>query len=279
MNSSSKNQNKIHNYFYKIVSLIDGGYYYGIHSTNNLNDGYFAGGNRITNALKKYGRKNFVREIIADYPTRKEASDHEKSIVTEELVADRNCYNLRTGGDNEFIIKFNDACREERSKMYTGENNPFYGKTHTDETKQKLSIASSGNKNRLGAVLSNETKMRLSIAHTQYQNSKTKIQLPVGVYYISDVVTDQQCYRFCPNCKCQITHTSRSYAIHSNNSKRWCLKCRANDNKKTVWLMNTDTHEINTKREFRCKLDISECIINKMIDAGKFVIYQKCNDD
>lgn len=83
-------------------------------------------GSVIKKAIEKYGKENFVKEIIADYPTRKEASDHERSIVTFEVIIDKNCYNMRTGGDN---------------------NNPG---RHTDETKQKIGLV------RLGKPMSTE---------------------------------------------------------------------------------------------------------------------------
>jgi hypothetical protein len=52
---------KTHNYFYKITKLVNGKYYYGIHSTNKLEDGYTGSGNAIKSAIKKYGRKNFTK--------------------------------------------------------------------------------------------------------------------------------------------------------------------------------------------------------------------------
>lgn len=111
-------EEKKHNYFYKITNLINGKYYYGIHSTNNLNDGYMGSGTTLLKAIKKHGWEHFDKEIIADYPTRKEASDHEKRVVTKELIELDECYNLRTGGDNEY--------------------------THSEETKKKISDNATG---------------------------------------------------------------------------------------------------------------------------------------
>lgn len=93
---------KKHNYFYKIINLVNNKYYYGIRSTdkNPVEDNYMGSGIAIEKAISKYGKENFKKEIIADYPTRKEASDHEEEVVTIDLVNVDECYNLRTGGGN-----------------------------------------------------------------------------------------------------------------------------------------------------------------------------------
>lgn len=151
------NIEKKHNYFYKTTNLVNGKYYYGIHSTNNLNDGYMGSGNSLTAAIKKYGKDNFVKEIIADYPTRKEASDHEKLIVTIELIKLNECYNLRTGGDNEFITPMELEIRKNINKIIS---NSKIGIPRTEETKQKLRTANTGRKH------SQETIKKLKIANT-----------------------------------------------------------------------------------------------------------------
>jgi hypothetical protein len=50
---------KKYNYFYKITNNINNHFYYGIHSTDNINDGYMGSGRRLNRALKKYGIANF----------------------------------------------------------------------------------------------------------------------------------------------------------------------------------------------------------------------------
>jgi len=157
LNYQNKEQNeKKHNYFYKITNLINGKFYYGVHSTNKEKYDYYMGGGRlITAAIKKHGKKNFKKEIIADYPTRKEASDHEKLIVTMDLVLDENCYNLRTGGDAEYLvtdehrINIGNSSRGRYWSEEIKEKKRLWalGRSHSDETKQHISNLRKGSKN------------------------------------------------------------------------------------------------------------------------------------
>lgn len=89
--------NKYH-YFYKITNNINGHYYYGVHNTNNLGDGYMGSGLKLQDAFDKYGIENFSKEIIKMFDTTKEAFEYENQIVTEELVNSKECYNIACGG-------------------------------------------------------------------------------------------------------------------------------------------------------------------------------------
>lgn len=88
-----------YHYFYKITNTINNHFYYGIHSTNDLNDGYMGSGSRLKIAIKKYGIENFSKEIIKFFDNREELAQYEAEIVTESLVYDPNCYNMVVGGD------------------------------------------------------------------------------------------------------------------------------------------------------------------------------------
>lgn len=89
---------KTHHYIYWIENLINGKYYIGIHSTNNLFDGYIGSGKIILQAYDKYGTENFDMTIIQKFNTRLELSLAEKVLITEDVVNDPKCYNIRLGG-------------------------------------------------------------------------------------------------------------------------------------------------------------------------------------
>jgi len=163
MSQQKQEQNeKKHNYFYKITNLINGKFYYGIHSTNNLNDGYMGGGTLLRYAQKKYGIENFIKEIIADYPTRKEASDREKQVVTQELIEMEECYNIKSGGDRTDTVS--GETRKKQSERMSGENHPNWGKKLSKETCEKISKA------RKGKTVSVETRQLISENTTGEKN-------------------------------------------------------------------------------------------------------------
>lgn len=100
---------------YKTTNLINGRFYIGMHSTNKLNDNYLGSGWVLKDAINKYGRENFKKEILYIYNTRKEALTKEAEIVNETFIKDNNNYNLILGG-NGVIDQY-------------GERNHQWGKT------------------------------------------------------------------------------------------------------------------------------------------------------
>jgi len=101
-----------YNYFYRITNTINGHFYYGIHSTDDLNDGYMGSGTRLKEAYKKYGIEHFKKEIIKQCKSRKEAYELESYVVTEALIKDNNCYNIILGGEQfntEYLVAVKDT--------------------------------------------------------------------------------------------------------------------------------------------------------------------------
>lgn len=86
-------------YVYKITNLLNCKIYIGIHSSlNPEKDGYMGSGKLIKNAIKKYGKNNFKKEILITLDCRNAAIEYERLIVNEEFVKNENSYNLIIGG-------------------------------------------------------------------------------------------------------------------------------------------------------------------------------------
>jgi hypothetical protein len=92
--------NKIY-FIYQTTNLINGKFYIGKRTTSKVDDGYLGSGKLIQNAIKKYGKQNFKREIICYCESYKELNEMEFYVVTQEFleIHGKNCYNLRPGGD------------------------------------------------------------------------------------------------------------------------------------------------------------------------------------
>ena len=97
MSKIMKKSKKYH-YIYKITNNINGKYYIGVHSTDDLHDGYFGSGNAIKVAIKKYGKENFTKEILEFVNSEKEKYQRERELVTEDIVNDPQSYNMTIGG-------------------------------------------------------------------------------------------------------------------------------------------------------------------------------------
>ena len=85
-------------YLYQITNLVNNKIYVGVHSTHNINDGYMGSGIRIENAIKKYGKQNFRKDILEFFETAELAYTQEQQLVNEDFVLRTDTYNQKVGG-------------------------------------------------------------------------------------------------------------------------------------------------------------------------------------
>jgi hypothetical protein len=163
---------KKYHYIYKTTNIVNGKYYIGMHSTDNLNDGYIGSGKRLWYSIKKYGKENFKCEIIEMLPDRLSLREREKELVNESILKEKMCMNLKPGGDGGFVddehkkkfhrnggiatihllkkyaaehlkkMKTDDEYRKKFSNIFKGNTN-WVGKHHTEESKRKIGNANS----------------------------------------------------------------------------------------------------------------------------------------
>lgn len=165
-------------YMYKITNLINNMIYIGVHGTNNINDKYFASGLLINRSLRKHGIDNFKREIVNWYDYEIEMFEDERRVVNEDFINSKSTYNCIVGGtggtpnadvrkrisesrkgmkfSNEHIknlklshigFKMGEETKRKLSRLNSGKNNKFYGKTFTKEQLEKIKIARMNQKN------------------------------------------------------------------------------------------------------------------------------------
>ena len=163
-----------YHYIYKTTCIITERFYIGMHSTDNLEDGYVGSGKRLWHSINKHGKENHVCQILEFLPDRKSLAEREKEIVNIELIGEELCMNLAVGGNGGFsketqrlgAKKSNERQIELRNdenwrlhkqiaqsnalknSYKTGKREAHYfydwsGKQLSDETKQKIGASSS----------------------------------------------------------------------------------------------------------------------------------------
>lgn len=168
---------KKYHFIYKTTNVLNGKYYIGMHSTNDLEDGYLGSGRRLRYSINKYGKENHIREIIEHCSSREELKKREEEVVNLNEIAKVECMNLKVGGEGGLvndehkkafvkagkinlinskekreksllITRSTDRYKENMSKSlknyYKNNFSSFKGKKHSDETKQKISESSKG---------------------------------------------------------------------------------------------------------------------------------------
>lgn len=94
------------------------------------------------NAIQKYGWDNIKHEILYRNLSKEEAESKEIELIA--LFDSNNIahgYNMSLGGESgSYGYRFSKEQRDKMSIRTKGENNPMFGKNHTEETKQRLRI-------------------------------------------------------------------------------------------------------------------------------------------
>ena len=177
---------------YKVTNTINGKVYIGRHRTDNLNDGYFASGVLINHAVKKYGRKNFEREIIhfaKDF-------DDMKRLELEEIEKHHgsNCYNLSMASNGSEITS--EETKKKISKSLTGyvrtEENKrkisegSKGKVMSAESRKKMSESLRGRKQSAETIIKRANKLRGMKKRPHTEEAKKRISESKKGYKMSD---------------------------------------------------------------------------------------------
>ena len=165
----------MHYTIYKTTNLINGKTYIGKHKTTNLDDMYIGSGKILKHAIKKHGINNFIKEYLFIFDNEEDMNNKELELVSEEFIKEDTNYNLKVGGEGGWDYvntsglrgvfgKHSESTRKQlsestkrflsikenrennleklkRMRVNSIKNNPngtFYGKRHTEETKEKL---------------------------------------------------------------------------------------------------------------------------------------------
>ena len=152
-------------YVYKITCKITGEFYFGS-SFNAKSDWYWGSGRKIKERIAKYGKDNFVKEILGEFDDRVEAHKVENEYI-EQFRNDDKCLNQML---NRHFGSFSEETRAKNSVSTCREKNPMYGKHFSDEHRSKLSASLKGlmsgeNNPRYGKIVSDNTRAKISAAN------------------------------------------------------------------------------------------------------------------
>ena len=140
-------------YCYITVNLINGKKYIGSHISENLNDKYLGSGVILNKAIKKYGKENFKRYILAEVDSSNMMKELEEYYIEYyNAYTSSHFYNATKYAAG--ITKFPEDKKINISKA-NKKNKYNLGKKHTSKTLQKMSNI------KLGKKLSQETKDKI----------------------------------------------------------------------------------------------------------------------
>lgn len=109
-------------------------------------------------AFRKYGVGAFTIEEIGLFSTWHEAQQGERELVTRYDTFGAQGYNMTGGGDGALGYRFDQTQKEAISERTKKEGNPFFGRQHSEQTKQRIKEANS-------QPLSEERRRRVALGN------------------------------------------------------------------------------------------------------------------
>ena len=147
-----KDEIEMYGFVYMTTNNINGKKYIGQRKFTSGWERYIGSGKLITAAIKKYGKKNFTRIILAIANSKEELDELEIYYINMyNATKSKEFYNIASGGHNannmagksEYEIENFKKIQSDNKK---GEKNPFYGKHHSKETCELISYKLTGKK-------------------------------------------------------------------------------------------------------------------------------------
>lgn len=94
-----RTHDRTYHFIYKTTCTSTGKFYVGMHSTDDIDDGYIGSGKLLWHSINKHGRDAHFSEILEFCDTRELLRKREAEIVNLELLALDECLNLKLGGE------------------------------------------------------------------------------------------------------------------------------------------------------------------------------------
>lgn len=150
-------------YTYYLFHKPTGLKYYGVRfkkdcKTEDLWEKYFSSSKEVHKLIEEYGINSFDYEIRKKFDSIEKARDWEHKVLKRLKVLKRKDWINKSEAKSASTkgFKYSEESKKKMSAWQQGENNPMYGKTHSEESKRKISEAG---KNR---IWSEEAKKKIS---------------------------------------------------------------------------------------------------------------------
>lgn len=133
----------------------------------------------LQRAWDKYGENSFEFSIVEYVSSEINLLEIEQKWIDKTKCCDINFgYNIIQKAESNIGHKWTEESKQKSSNAkkgkYLGENNPFYGKEHSDETKEKMS------KSHIGVKHSDESKKKISESQRSISGTKVSHKLNVN---------------------------------------------------------------------------------------------------
>lgn len=232
---------------YKILNLINQKIYIGKDSKNRPQ--YFGSGIHIRNAIKKYGKENFQKEILEECSTLDELSQREIYWIDKLNSRDSKIgYNISLGGNS--VMNGRKHSKESRIKMSLSQKEynkktggHWKGKKHSEETKNKMSktkkdifesdrgieIKQKISKSQTGKIQSEETRKKRGISTSRslkeyFKTEQGKKQLQLSGERLSKWASSEEGkrkYKELSIKKCKHMYEIDQISLDGNLIKTW----------------------------------------------------------
>lgn len=149
-------------YNYITTNTLNNKKYVGMHSAVNMNNYYLGSGVLLKKAIKKYGKENFIKEVLCVCESKEIAHGNENKFIEQYNTIQPNGYNIHPKGGlglNDYHI---DESLKKMSINRSGKPAWNKGIKHTNETIQKMIKAKAKYKGKPGHKHTEEFKVNLA---------------------------------------------------------------------------------------------------------------------
>lgn len=163
-------ENRKFHVLYRVTCSVTQKYYIGMHSTNDLNDGYKGSGKILWFSRRKHGDSNHRFEIICHLTSRSLLRDAEIAAVLE-AKKDPLCMNLRQGGEGSWDWVNEKQLQPKRGHPSFGKVLVALDKGRKNPSRREQNILNLG-EGMLGRDHTNEARQKMSQSHLGKRNSQ-----------------------------------------------------------------------------------------------------------